>query len=93
MQSMRVSPTGVAPIFCAPFRSFGRWVSFRPWMSRVGTGFHGSLLNSDEDTGATRYRTTALFLERLGLRTLEELPSLAPLLPELDEVAFDSSST
>ena len=47
----------------------------------------------DEDTGATRYRTTALFLERLGLRTLEELPSLAPLLPELDEVAFDSSST
>ena len=47
----------------------------------------------DEDTGATRYRTTTYFLERLGLRSLDELPSLAPLLPELDEVAFDSSST
>ena len=48
---------------------------------------------SDEDTGATRYRTTTFFLERLGLRSLEELPSLAPLLPELDEISFDSSST
>lgn len=47
----------------------------------------------DEDTGATRYRTTTYFLERLGLRSLDELPSLAPLLPELDEIAFDSSST
>ncbi|HUR15324.1 MAG TPA: SMC-Scp complex subunit ScpB [Mycobacteriales bacterium] len=48
---------------------------------------------SDEDTGATRYRTTPFFLERLGLDTLEELPSLAPLLPELDDVTADSFST
>lgn len=47
----------------------------------------------DEDTGAARYRTTTLFLERLGLDTLEELPSLAPLLPELDDVTFDSFSS
>lgn len=47
---------------------------------------------SDEDTGATRYRTTTYFLERLGLQSLEELPSLAPLLPELDDMALDSMS-
>lgn len=48
---------------------------------------------ADEDTGATRYRTTSFFLERLGLDSLEQLPSLAPLLPELDDVTFDSFST
>lgn len=48
---------------------------------------------ADDETGATRYRTTAYFLERLGLQSLEELPSLAPLLPDLDEVVLDSSST
>ena len=47
---------------------------------------------ADEDTGATRYRTTNYFLERIGLQSLEELPSLAPLLPELDDVGHDSSS-
>lgn len=47
----------------------------------------------DEETGATRYRTTNLFMEKLGLQSLEELPSLAPLLPELDEVDVDSGSS
>lgn len=47
----------------------------------------------DEETGATRYRTTSYLLERLGLQSLEELPSLAPLLPELDEFSSDSPST
>jgi segregation and condensation protein B len=32
------------------------------------------------------YRTTPHFLERLGLRDLSELPPLAPLLPEADEI-------
>ena len=47
---------------------------------------------TDEDTGATRYRTTSYFMERLGLQSLEELPSLAPLLPELEDLADDSVS-
>ena len=47
---------------------------------------------ADEETGATRYRTTAYFLERLGLQSLEDLPSLAPLLPELDDLTADSPS-
>lgn len=45
---------------------------------------------SDGEHGATRYRTTAYFLERLGLRDLDELPDLAPYLPE-DVSALDDS--
>ena len=41
---------------------------------------------ADPDTGATTYRTTTYFLDRLGLRSLDELPPLAPLLPDLGEL-------
>jgi segregation and condensation protein B len=41
---------------------------------------------SDQESGAILYRTTTYFLERLGLRSVEELPSLAPYLPEIDDV-------
>ncbi|MDP0397154.1 SMC-Scp complex subunit ScpB [Tsukamurella strandjordii] len=44
------------------------------------------------DAGATTYATTELFLERLGLTSLDELPPLAPLLPEVD-VIEDLSTT
>lgn len=39
-------------------------------------------LGSDPDSGGGLYATTPLFLERLGLSSLAELPELAPLLPE-----------
>lgn len=39
---------------------------------------------NDPDTNATRYATTELFLERLGLASLGDLPALAPLLPDVD---------
>jgi segregation and condensation protein B len=39
-------------------------------------------VGSDPDTGGGLYGTTPLFLERLGLSGLDELPPLAPLLPE-----------
>ena len=42
------------------------------------------------DNGALLYRTTDLLLERLGLRSLDELPSLAPFLPDLGELDPDS---
>lgn len=44
---------------------------------------------SDPDTGGGMYRTTELFLERMGLQSLTELPSLAPLLPELENIDSD----
>lgn len=42
----------------------------------------------DEETGALLYRTTSYFLERLGLRSLEELPPLAPFLPDAADLEF-----
>ncbi|TFV46237.1 SMC-Scp complex subunit ScpB [Blastococcus sp. TF02A-35] len=43
-------------------------------------------VGSDPDTGGGLYATTPLFLERLGLTGLDELPPLAPLLPETASV-------
>ena len=37
---------------------------------------------TEHETGAILYRTTAYFLERLGLPSLDELPDLAPFLPD-----------
>jgi segregation and condensation protein B len=50
---------------------------------------------TEGESGSILYRTTSYFLERLGLTTLEDLPDLAPYLPEiesLDTEAFLSSS-
>ncbi len=41
---------------------------------------------TDEATGAFLYQTTGLFLEKLGIANLEELPELSPLLPGLDQL-------
>lgn len=41
---------------------------------------------TDPETGGTLYCTTELFLERLGLSSLKDLPPLAPLLPEVDAI-------
>ena len=36
----------------------------------------------EEGSGAVLYRTTAYFLERMGLDSLDDLPDLAPFLPQ-----------
>ena len=38
----------------------------------------------EHESGAILYKTTSYFLERLGLNSLEDLPALAPYLPNLD---------
>jgi segregation and condensation protein B len=38
----------------------------------------------EHETGAILYRTTSFFLERLGLNSLDDLPALAPYLPNLE---------
>ena len=43
-------------------------------------------VDPDEATGAHRYTTTELFLEQLGIDSLDRLPDLAPLLPEVDSI-------
>ena len=50
-------------------------------------------VGSDPDTGGGLYGTTPLFLERLGLAGLEELPDLAPLLPETSSVLDENPDT
>jgi segregation and condensation protein B len=44
---------------------------------------------TDADTGGGLYCTTDLFLEKMGLQSLAELPSLAPLLPDVDSLDPD----
>ncbi|WP_019202727.1 SMC-Scp complex subunit ScpB [Tsukamurella sp. 1534] len=51
----------------------------------------GLITEAGSDAGATTYATTELFLERLGLTSLDELPPLAPLLPEVDVIEDLSS--
>lgn len=39
----------------------------------------------DTETGAVLYGTTGHFCERLGLASLDELPAIAPFLPDIDD--------
>ena len=48
---------------------------------------------TDHETGAILYRTTGYFLERLGMASLDELPDLAPFLPENIEDIEDNEHT
>lgn len=45
----------------------------------------------DPDSAAVVFATTSHFLERMGLRTLDDLPPLAPHLPEADELEAELS--
>jgi segregation and condensation protein B len=46
----------------------------------------------DGETGANLYRTTTYFLERIGVTSLDELPDLAPYLPDMDDLEDDLAS-
>ena len=46
----------------------------------------------DGDSGANLYRTTAYFLERIGMTSLDELPELAPYLPDMDDLEDELAS-
>jgi segregation and condensation protein B len=43
-------------------------------------------IGADPETGGGLFRTTDLFLERMGLNSVDELPSLAPLLPGVEGI-------
>ncbi|MBO3085697.1 SMC-Scp complex subunit ScpB [Cellulomonas fengjieae] len=44
-------------------------------------------MGTDPSSGAVLYQTTGYFLERMGLSSLDEMPPLAPYLPDID--SFD----
>ena len=46
----------------------------------------------DELSGANLYRTTSYFLERIGVTSLDELPELAPYLPDMDDLEDELAS-
>jgi segregation and condensation protein B len=46
----------------------------------------------DPTTTATLYRTTSYFLERVGLGSLDDLPPLAPYLPEAAQVEAETTA-
>ncbi|GGM63096.1 hypothetical protein GCM10011608_55470 [Micromonospora sonchi] len=46
---------------------------------------------TEADSGAYLYRTTVLFLEKLGLNSLDDLPPLAPFLPDDVEELADAT--
>lgn len=48
---------------------------------------------SEPDSGAHLYQTTSMFLEKLGLNSVSELPPLAPFLPEDITEIGESSET
>ena len=43
-------------------------------------------LDDQGESGAILYGTTHYFLQRMGLRSLDELPALAPYLPDVDVI-------
>lgn len=40
----------------------------------------------DRETGAHLYRTSSYFLERIGVTSIDDLPELAPYLPDMDNL-------
>ncbi|GIF04716.1 SMC-Scp complex subunit ScpB [Actinoplanes siamensis] len=48
-------------------------------------------VGTEPETGAYLYRTTSLFLEKLGLNSVDQLPPLAPFLPDDVEEVLDAS--
>jgi segregation and condensation protein B len=48
---------------------------------------------TDPETGAILFRTTGYFLERMGLPSIEDLPDLAPFLPDDFEDIEDNEHT
>lgn len=47
---------------------------------------------TDPETGAVTFATTSYFLERMGMSSLQELPELAPYLPEATDLEAELSA-
>ena len=45
---------------------------------------------TEQESGAHLYRTSSYFLERIGVTSLDDLPELAPFLPDMDD--FDDET-
>lgn len=50
-------------------------------------------IGTDTTSGAHLYGTTGYFLERMGLGSLDELPALAPHLPDIEALGVETKET
>jgi segregation and condensation protein B len=48
-------------------------------------------VGTDTETGAHLYRTTSYFLERIGITSLDQLPELAPFVPDMDDADLEEA--
>jgi segregation and condensation protein B len=48
-------------------------------------------VGADAETGAHLYRTTSYFLERIGVTSLDQLPELAPFVPDMDDTDLEEA--
>lgn len=46
----------------------------------------------DASSGAVLYRTSSYFLERMGMADISELPEIAPMLPEIEDLEPSEAS-
>jgi segregation and condensation protein B len=44
---------------------------------------------NDGETGANLYRTSSYFLERIGVTSIDQLPELAPFVPDMDDLDLE----
>jgi segregation and condensation protein B len=44
---------------------------------------------NDGETGANLYRTSNYFLERIGVTSIDQLPELAPFVPDMDDLDLE----
>ena len=76
----RLPPAGLRGRGSARSAASTSTASSAPWSPAASIEEVGA----DEESGAILYGTTPYFLQRLGLRQLDDLPALAPYLPEVD---------
>src|SRR5688500_4412547 len=60
----------------APLSSPARWLSLRPWMTRVGIGVHDGLLKRDEATGTTPAKRLSSVLSSPSICAMNCAPEL-----------------
>ena len=55
---------------------------------------HGLIVETvpDPETGSKQYVTTNKLLEKLGIESLDELPALAPFLPDTDDLELSADT-
>ena len=93
MEKLKAQHPGIDLFVRWTVRGAGPLVNPHLYDRRVGPGIQFLIeeCGTEPETGAYLYRTTVLFLEKLGLNSVDQLPPLAPFLPDDVEEVLDAS--